>query len=145
MTRQRRIILDELRRTTAHPTADELFACARRRLPSLSLATVYRTLASLHEAGLALKLDLDGDRSRWDGTVTDHGHVTCRICGVVADLPAPPVEDVLDAVTATTPFTDLTCRVELTGICPLCTSKPTGSHGKRHASTSSARRGARER
>lgn len=145
MTRQRRIILDELRRTTAHPTADELFSSARRRLPSLSLATVYRTLASLHEAGLALKLDLDGERSRWDGTVEDHGHVICRSCGVVGDLPAPPVGDVLAAVTDATPFTDLTCRVELTGICPLCASKQTGSHGRRHASTGSTRRGARER
>ena len=44
MTKQRRIILEELRKVRSHPTADEIYAMVRRRLPRISLGTVYRNL-----------------------------------------------------------------------------------------------------
>lgn len=44
MTRQRAVILEELRKTATHPTADELYSIVRRRLPRISLGTVYRNL-----------------------------------------------------------------------------------------------------
>ena len=44
MTRQRQVIIDELRSVTSHPTADDVYDMVRRRLPNVSLGTVYRNL-----------------------------------------------------------------------------------------------------
>lgn len=51
MTRQRAVILEELRKTATHPTADELYSIVRRRLPRISLGTVYRNLDFLADSG----------------------------------------------------------------------------------------------
>ncbi|MGE5577510.1 MAG: Fur family transcriptional regulator, partial [Syntrophothermus sp.] len=52
MTRQRQIILEELKNVTTHPTADEVYEMVRRRLPRISLGTVYRNLELLAEEGI---------------------------------------------------------------------------------------------
>ena len=57
MTRQRAVILEELRKTKSHPTADELYSIVRERLPRISLGTVYRNLDFLAETGEILKLE----------------------------------------------------------------------------------------
>ena len=60
MTRQRRVILEALRGTTSHPTADEVYEMVRRRLPRISLGTVYRNLEILSGEGLVAKLEMAG-------------------------------------------------------------------------------------
>ena len=55
-TRQRRVILEELQSVKSHPTAIELFELVRRRLPRVSLGTVYRNLDLLARAGFIEKL-----------------------------------------------------------------------------------------
>ncbi|MBP3730886.1 MAG: transcriptional repressor, partial [Mailhella sp.] len=57
MTRQRRVILEELRRDGSHPTAEELHARVRRDMPCVSLGTVYRNLEHLAASGEAVRLD----------------------------------------------------------------------------------------
>ena len=71
MTRQRPVILEELKNLTTHPTADELYSMVRRRLPRISLGTVYRNLEILSEMGLAQKLESAGAQRRYGGDVTD--------------------------------------------------------------------------
>ncbi len=51
ITRQRRVILEELRRVNNHPSADEIYEIVRRRMPRISLGTVYRNLEMLTELG----------------------------------------------------------------------------------------------
>ncbi len=95
-SRQGRVILEELRRTTSHPRGDELYAIVRSRLPRVSLATVYRNLERLREAGAALPIYC-GDFTRYDGNVAPHDHFLCRSCRRVWDFTAgcgeerPPV------------------------------------------------------
>ena len=57
MTRQRMVILEELRKVKTHPTADELYAMVRTRMPRISLGTVYRNLDFLTESKEILKLE----------------------------------------------------------------------------------------
>ena len=57
MTRQRAVILEELRKLTSHPTADELYQIVRTRMPRISLGTVYRNLCFLSDSGTILKLE----------------------------------------------------------------------------------------
>ena len=51
MTRQRKVILEELCKVDTHPSADEVYALVRKRLPRISLGTVYRNLEILAESG----------------------------------------------------------------------------------------------
>ncbi len=85
-TLQRRIILEELRKLECHPTADELYEIVRKRIPQISLATVYRNLELLSEGGQVLKLQQTGKQKRFDGRVESHYHVRCASCGRVADI-----------------------------------------------------------
>ena len=66
-TPQRRIILEELCAVTTHPTAGELYGIVRRRLPRVSLGTVYRNLEVLYANGVINKLDYAGAEARFDG------------------------------------------------------------------------------
>jgi Fur family ferric uptake transcriptional regulator len=87
MTQQRRAILNELCRTTAHPTADELYRQVREQLPHVSLGTVYRNLETLSVLGLIQKLEMAGSQRRYDGNPEPHDHARCLSCGAIADIP----------------------------------------------------------
>lgn len=120
MTEQRQIILEELQRVTSHPSADELYEMVRRRLPKISLGTVYRNLELLAEQGRIVRLDPAGGARRFDGDVSDHCHVRCLACGAVADAgPSPEVPS--GAVAALPPGFQITgSRFEFVGYCPAC-------------------------
>ena len=80
MTNQREIILQELRRSRRHVTADELYERVRKVLPRISLATVYRNLEKLSEAGMIAKLEISGRQKRFDYEVSEHDHIHCLRC-----------------------------------------------------------------
>src|SRR5215475_5237997 len=86
LTRPRRIILDVVRATDAHPTAAFVYRRVRRRLPRVSLATVYRNLRVLAAEGfLAERADAAG--MRFDANTGPHDHFTCLACGRIYDVP----------------------------------------------------------
>src|SRR2546426_11515867 len=88
LTRQRRIILEVVRATDAHPTAALVYRRVRRRLPRVSPATVYRNLPTLAaEGGLTGRADPSG--VRFDGNTAPHDHFTGVPSGRISDLPAP--------------------------------------------------------
>jgi len=120
MTRQRQMILQELQRGPGHPTADELFARVRRRLPRTSLGTVYRNLDTLADLGVIRKVESGGAQRRFDARVDDHYHVRCAVCGRVEDVavrPSPGVERALQPVTN---YEITGHRLEFVGRCPRC-------------------------
>ncbi len=86
MTKQREIILEELRKLKTHPTASDLYDIVRKRLPKISLGTVYRNLEILAEMGLIKKLEIAGKEKRWDGDISKHYHFRCVKCGKVEDI-----------------------------------------------------------
>jgi Fur family peroxide stress response transcriptional regulator len=89
MTRQRAAVFDFLRSVDTHPTADQVFHGVRPYIPKLSLATVYKALEALVDAGLAAKLtDLEG-LAHYDGRSEAHYHFRCQETGEVHDLPLP--------------------------------------------------------
>ncbi|MCK9995096.1 MAG: transcriptional repressor [Candidatus Krumholzibacteria bacterium] len=119
-TPQRRVILEELCLLKSHPTAAELYAIVRKRLPRISLGTVYRNLEVLHEDGVIDKMEFAGAESRFDGNTELHYHVRCTECGRIEDIfpldweqtPAQPAELAGFQVTG--------YRLEYFGICPDC-------------------------
>ena len=96
MTRQRRIILQELCEHNSHPAADRIYALVRKKLPKISLGTVYRNLDILSRGGLIKRISLGDGQSHYDGRVDQHYHIRCVECGKISDVSADEFGD-LDA------------------------------------------------
>ena len=119
LTRPRRIILDVVRASDAHPSATAVYRQVRRRLPRVSLATVYRNLRMLAAEGL-LSERADAAGMRFDGNTAVHDHFTCVACGRIYDVPALAPPAVRARVASRTGFEILSQRIEFHGRCGAC-------------------------
>jgi len=89
-TRQRGVILDILRGSHEHPTAEMIYREARHVLPNISLGTVYRNLNFLREQGAVQEIrPSEGGSSRFDAADTPHAHFHCVRCSALLDIPLP--------------------------------------------------------
>lgn len=86
VTPQRLAIVRTFAHDLSHPTAQDLFERLRPDFPSMSFATVYKTLDALARAGLSGTLRI-GHAARFDPNTAPHHHLVCDACGVVSDLP----------------------------------------------------------
>ncbi len=123
MTRQRRVILEELRKMDSHPSADELYVSVRKHLPRISLGTVYRNLEVLSGMGKIQKLETGGSLKRFDWNPKKHYHIRCVACGRIDDAPIAPLNRIENDLYGSTVFTITGHRLEFTGFCPACSKK----------------------
>lgn len=119
-SRQREVVLEAVRSTMDHPTADWVFRQARRRLPRISLATVYRNLKQLVEEGSIREIHSGGQTARFDCNTGRHYHIRCLGCGRVSDLPMSVDARLEQAASRATNYRILGHQVEVHGLCPLC-------------------------
>lgn len=86
-SRKRDAMLELLRGTTSHPSADWIYQKMRQQFPDISLGTVYRNLGQLAESGLVKPVGVVDGQERFDADTAPHSHFVCRGCGAVLDLP----------------------------------------------------------
>jgi len=122
MTQQRRVILEELRKENVHPTADQLYEMVRKRLPRISLGTVYRNLEILTALGEIQTLELSGSQKRYDGIPQKHYHIRCINCDRLDDAPIAPMSSLEDKLYGSTVYTIIGHRLEFMGLCPDCST-----------------------
>jgi len=123
VTPQRLAIFRRLAETDCHPSAEELYAAVRREMPTLSLATVYKTLDTLATIGLVRPVSRLGARGRWDANLAPHHHLVCTVCGKVTDVMEPRLEAAArpaSAVAARHGFEAAGHSVEIFGRCAAC-------------------------
>ncbi len=118
-SRQRESILNYLKNTTEHPTAEKIYADLKEDMPNLSLATVYRNCKKLVEAGEIVQLDTDGKTAHFDADISDHQHFVCTTCGKVHDMFFKLPESLIDAH-APDGFTTEKYRLFFYGACKEC-------------------------
>jgi Fe2+ or Zn2+ uptake regulation protein len=122
LTGPRRIVLEVVRGTGAHPTAESVHRMVRRRLARVSLGTVYRNLRLLVAEGLLH--ELPGPHARFDGNLESHHHFTCTGCGRIVDVDGPlcdpPTRAVSARVAALIGLTITHHRIEFFGRCSVC-------------------------
>lgn len=94
-SRHRDLILQILRSTDRHPTAEEVHVRAKQEFPHIGLATVYRNLKALRDHGEVLELTFGMATSRFDARTDPHYHFVCCGCEGVFDVPMP-VDDRLE-------------------------------------------------
>jgi len=88
-TPQRIEILKEVARHGGHPSAEDVHETLRQRMPTVSLDTVYRTLALLERHGVLFKFWGPSGRCRFDANRAPHHHLVCERCGKVEDFTWP--------------------------------------------------------
>jgi Fe2+ or Zn2+ uptake regulation protein len=119
-TRQREVILDIVRSTMDHPTAEWVYKQARRHLPRISVATVYRNLNELASEGSIRELHAEGGSARFDGNTGQHYHIRCVSCGRIRDLPISVDREVEEKASRAINYRILGHHVEVLGVCPGC-------------------------
>ena len=123
MTRQRKVILEELRNVDTHPSADEIYELVRKRMPHISLGTVYRNLEILSESGEIQKLELGCTQKRFDGVAENHYHIRCIHCDRVDDAPLEFDVAINHELKSATDFKIIGHKLEFIGICPDCLNR----------------------
>lgn len=122
-SKKREAILQALRSSDGHPSADEIYRTLHPAYPDLSLATVYRNLAHFKEEGLAVSIGKVDGQERFDARVCPHAHLICQDCGAVLDFPQVEQEEILSLVRKAAWQGGMrVARSELTcyGLCPKC-------------------------
>ncbi|UCG06636.1 MAG: transcriptional repressor [Desulfobacterales bacterium] len=120
MTRQRMIILEELRKVNTHPSADEVYEMVRKRLPRISLGTVYRNLEILSKTGEIQKLEPGSSLKRFDGNPHEHYHIRCIQCDRVVDAHMKCAFSFDDVPNEMRDFKIIGHKLEFIGLCPEC-------------------------
>lgn len=123
MTHQREIILQELQTSREHLTADELYDRVKKRLPRISLATVYRNLEILTQVGLIAKREVSGRQKRFDSDVSEHDHIFCIQCHRLDNLDLNREEVGYLPTSSVEGYTVTGYRLEFMGICKDCRQK----------------------
>lgn len=85
-SKQRDVIMEYLKSTVSHPTADEVYKNVKEKQPDISLGTVYRNLNLLADKNMILRLHMSDGIDRFDADISEHHHLYCRKCKRVYDL-----------------------------------------------------------
>lgn len=95
-SKKREAILEVIRSTELHPSADWVYQALKPAHPDLSLGTVYRNLAFFKEQGVVCCVGVVNGQERFDIVREPHAHFICESCGAVIDLHKIPIDPALD-------------------------------------------------
>ena len=123
LTRQRLEVFREVAQTGDHPDAETVHRRVRKRIPTVSLDTVYRTLWLLTDLGLIDTLGPSRGRTRFDANTDQHHHFVCVHCGLTRDFYSDALDELkLPAELEAYGRAERT-HVEVRGVCQACTKK----------------------
>lgn len=123
-TRQLTAIYDVVSRASDHPTAEDVHARVRRRMPRISLGTVYRNLQKLAARQRVRVVHLADRTARYDGMLEDHDHFVCESCGAVTDLARTRRAAPDCATLGRAGYGVRTHALTFYGVCPGCAGRP---------------------
>jgi Fur family peroxide stress response transcriptional regulator len=122
-THQRSEIYRELASTKEHPDAETIYARVRRRIPAISLDTVYRTLRLLEKRGLVSRVGSLNESTRFDANTDRHHHFVCTKCGYIGDVYHEEWNDFRLPSNVRAMGSVNSVHVELRGLCKACQKK----------------------
>jgi Fur family transcriptional regulator, peroxide stress response regulator len=123
LTPQRVELVRLIAASEGHPSAAQLYARIKRRFPTMSHATVYKTLALLKDLGQVLEIDLHDD-NHYDGNRPEpHPHLICMSCGKIIDGEADFDPSAIQRLEKMSGYRILHSQVIFHGLCPECQKK----------------------
>ena len=124
-TEQRRIILEVFLEMVGHYSSEDLYMKVRERDPTISSATVYRTIKLLVESKIAEPIDFGDGVVRFEccGRKQHHDHLICSQCGKKVDVVDREIEKLQRAMGAKHGFSLKRHKMILFGICHDCRNR----------------------
>lgn len=123
LTHQRIEIFREVAQTGDHPDAEQVFQRVRKRLSTVSLDTVYRTLWLLNDLGLVTTLGSSRERTRFDANLNSHHHFVCAKCGCTRDFYSTELDHIQLPDSVDSLGKIVNTHVEVRGVCLDCVDK----------------------
>jgi len=120
VSRQKNAVLDVLRQTDSHPTADWIYDEVRKLIPNISKGTVYRNLKILKDSGEITGLNINETPSRYEGNLVNHSHFRCQKCRRIFDIEEQVDKELEAKVARSTGFKIVEHRLEFSGLCIEC-------------------------
>ena len=123
-TKQRQAILEALKNTYSHPDANWIYKKVSKKIPNISLGTVYRNLNILTDENIIKELCFQPNITRYEANSMPHHHIMCTACHKIEDVPRPDecqIEGPLkDKLMKEMKYADINCEILFTGVCSEC-------------------------
>ena len=120
LTRYRKVVLELLRSSEAHPSGAEIYRLVRRRRPGVAYATIYNSLNWLEQNDFIRRVDFVEQAVRYDPVVERHDHLVCDRCGALKDVSLKLPAQMLGRVARGEGFRIKRHRTEVFGLCGEC-------------------------
>jgi len=120
VTHQRQVIFEALTGMHGHPSPEAVYDVVKERIPSISLATVYKNLKTFEEQGLIHEVSPHHGSARFETNATPHHHLVCLRCKAILDVPSSDVGPVRLKKRAPGGFRIQRYSVEMLGVCGVC-------------------------
>jgi Fur family transcriptional regulator, peroxide stress response regulator len=120
LTHQRLEIAREVAGSETHPDVETVYQSVRRRVPTVSLDTIYRTMATLVDLGLLKRVSVPTASTRYDPDTSRHHHFICLGCGLVRDVHDETLDQVGIPGAASRLGTVDSVEVQFRGLCNSC-------------------------
>jgi Fur family peroxide stress response transcriptional regulator len=120
LTHQRLEIVSAIAADRAHPDVETVYETVRKRVPTISLDTVYRTLATLTERGLITRVQFLPGPARYDANPSRHHHFVCTRCGLVRDIEDGDIDAIQAGAEVTRIGRPEVVTVQFRGVCDAC-------------------------
>jgi Fur family peroxide stress response transcriptional regulator len=124
VTPQRLAVLKVMAASKDHPSVEQVFDSVKKKFPTTSLATIYKTVSLLKQIDQVLELGFPDGSNRYDGKKPyPHPHLVCTRCSKIVDPDLSRIEDIAEELMAETGYRIQTHRIDFFGICPDCQEK----------------------
>jgi Fur family peroxide stress response transcriptional regulator len=122
-THQRQVLFEVLQGMTGHPSPEEVYARVRKRVPSISLATVYKNIHLFIESGVFREVSLHHGSLRVEVNDQPHHHLVCVVCRSISDIDEKELGLLQRPKRLSGGFLVERYAVDVLGRCPSCQQK----------------------
>ena len=122
-THQRQVIYRALAETESHPSPELIYERVRTAIPSVSLATIYKSIRTFLDEGLLMEVNPLHEAARLDANLEPHHHLVCTSCKGVQDLPMEMLEPLKPSRPLPGGFVARQYHVEVLGLCSKCAER----------------------
>jgi Fur family transcriptional regulator, ferric uptake regulator len=120
LTSQRRAVLEALKETDGHPSAEDIYLIVKKRNPRVALGTVYQALSVLEEIGVIGSKRWSESPTRYDLNLNPHLDIRCTGCGEVSEIPGVELRDLEERIRGHTTYEVTRTTLTVEGLCPAC-------------------------
>lgn len=127
VTHQRQVIYEVLAATEGHPSPEEVYARVKRRIPSISLATVYKNIHLFIDSGIFTRVSMHHGSMRVETNHKPHHHLVCTACKSISDIDADALGLTYDGAHLPGGFLAQGLSVDVLGLCTHCQQQASSS------------------